>query len=212
MESNETALDRKKKFTAIKKEHDRQLRDEYKAARTSGENSSRRMYFFDQILKKLGYSYNVLAERSGFSSQLIGWWLVADDCKYSNLVKVLKSINVGIEPTFEDKDNKNQIINVERCEVRGTLPPAPKKQCKNEIGSEILKKRLEEGGNLKFLAEFIRESGITLSAFSRKIKTDYTCFRRWLTIDDIPVSKLYQIAEAFDKKIIWNITDLTKEK
>lgn len=211
MESKKKKNTSKQEFNKIKKERDRKLREEYKAAKKAGGDTTRRLHFLDQILKTLGYSYNELAERSGYSSQLIGWWMIADNCKYKHLIKVLQSINIGIEPKFEDKEASTEIIKEERYELRGTLPSLPKKTAKEDIGSIILNKRLEEGGDLLFLAQFIKESGLTLSAFCKKIKTDYTCFRRWISTDDIPISKLYEIADAFDKKIIWNIRDLTKE-
>lgn len=206
---SENNNEKKREFSEIKKKHDRKLRDIYKAAKKTGGDSTRRLYFLNQILKTLGYTYNELAERSGYSPQLIGWWIIADNCKYKHLIKVLNTINIGIEPTFENKEENTRIIMEKRYEVRGTLPPSHKKSSKDNIGSNLLNNRIEEGGDLLFLAKFIKDTGLTLSAFSKKIKTDYTCFRRWIQTDDIPISKLYEIADAFDKKIIWNIRDIT---
>lgn len=175
----------------------------------NGEKDKLRMSFFTTIIESIGIPYYELAKQSGFSQQLISWWISTDDCKYSNVVKILETLNIKITPSFQPKNQTKSIFSSEQYKIEvENLPFLLNKNEKNEL----LMSCIEKNGRLAFLAQFIVDQKLNLGTFSSIVEINYNLLYRWLLKDDIKISSLYQIADKMDQTIVWKIEPLKLEK
>lgn len=195
-------IENKKVATAKKKEARDKLIEE-------GKSTELRMSFFTTILQSLKIPYTELAKKSGYSQQLISWWIHTDDCKLSNIIKILESVNVKITPSFSPKNNSTVLFSASNFRIEAEDISA---FIKLDEKGKVLQNSIDHNGNLAFLARFIKEQKMPLQQFSNIVELNYNLVYRWFEHDDIMISKLYQIADKLDQTIVWKIEPIKKNE
>ncbi len=203
-----TDLNKSETYQKTKAENERRKIEAYKLSKNDESlRKNRRLYFYEYIVKSQNLSWAEFSRLSGIGSQQsIHWKLVADDATMSFINKSIEFLNIKVQPSFKPKEMST--ISNENFEITGINPIIRRNGTKEQ--KPCVTKRIEKGGVLKFLAEFIRDSNLAFCTFCRRAGLDVHAMQKWLEEDDIKISRLYQIAEVYDQKIIWEIVEIKK--
>lgn len=194
--------DYKKDYGKYKQEWDRSRQQQNQKRKKSGQSN---MSFFTKLVKSMKLNYKRLSEITGYSQQLISWWLSSDDCKYSNIIDIFDKAGISISCHFEPSPNSEFIITQDRYAMRITNLPNlnPTIDPRAEL---VIDQVLQGNGRLRFLAEFIDRAGIGLTGFSAELGMKYFTVYQWFKKDDMKISKIYMAAEKFNQNVIWEVT------
>lgn len=193
-----------------KKQWDKKKRLTNKENSTEEIIEQKNMNFFVKIVKSLKLSYKQLAELTGYSQQLISWWLMTDDCKLSNIIGVFEKLGMKIECSYSPLPGSKYVFTTDKFSIEIGEIPIIEKISENEK-NVVIDEAIEKNGKLKFLAEFIDALGIGLVAFCKNIGYQYFTVYQWFKKDDIKISKIYDIANITQQKVNWRLTSLQKE-
>lgn len=169
------------------------------------------MLFFLQILKSLRYSYVDVAKKAGITPQLVAYWVDHDDIKLSRLIKTMEALGMEINCSFEPQElPQEQEVKEEgfEVEIQGI------KDLKKELPGTgfVIENALAQNGNMKFLAELIKEMRITLVEFSELVGRKYQTMHHYFRVDDIKVSIINDIGRKLNRKVYWRVKPLKKEE
>ena len=195
-------------YAENKKQVQEKKREKTQKLLSEGKEELLNMSFFTKILKTIGINYTELSEKSGFSAQLICYWIKADDCKLENIKKVFRSLGIAITPSFRAKTKQGILFDTENYNIESENISIFVKNGE----SKVLKMSAEKEGNLAFLAKFILENGFTLNQFCTIVELNYNLMYRWLEKDDIMISKLYHIAQKMQQRIVWKIEPMEEDQ
>jgi len=185
----------------------------HEASKAAGESETaieqKNMNFFIKIVKSLKLSYKQLSELTGVSQQLISWWLMADDCKLSNIISIFEKIGMKIECSYSPLPGSKYVFSTEKFTIEiGELPVIETKSDNDK--NLVIDEAIRKNGKLKFLAEFIDGLEIGLVPFCKNIEFQYFTVYQWFKKDDIKISKIYEIANRTQQKVNWKLTSLKK--
>lgn len=167
----------------------------------NGNKSSRRMYFLEHIIKSRNLTWKKVAEICGLSQQSLSWIMVADDTRLTKVKEIINKLGNSISLEYtknESVESKHETKNEPLFEIRGELSA-------NAAIDPIVNESLNENKNLYFLARFLANNNLSLLDFSKKVGIPKLYLERYFAKDDIRISTIYQIAEACNLKIIWNL-------
>ena len=165
------------------------------------------LYFFFQTLKDLDYKIYEVAEKSGYSQQLISYWKTVDDCKLSNIIKCFNSLNINLSVRLEPIQYYNPVISGPKYVILAeNIEELRKKTEENRYVAELVKR----ADNLRFLAEYIHSQRLSLVEFSKKCKLSYGIIYRDFQKDDMKISLIYDIAHKTHQEVVWSIKPLSK--
>ena len=138
-----------------------------------------------------------------YPEQTMEWWRVTDDCMLSQVYCMMKAMDVKASVNFVYPETKDVFIKAPQFVAKGNLMPEKTKPLGYGAYGDAL---TDPARRLHFLAEFIQWTGMKFYLFARKAHKSVNRMEEWLEKDDIKISRLYQIAEAFDTTLEWNLT------
>lgn len=194
--------DYKKDYGKYKQEWDRSRQQQNQKRKKSGQNN---MGFFTKLVKSMKLNYKRLSEITGYSQQLISWWISSDDCKYSNIIDIFDKAGISISCHFEPSPDSKYVITQDRYAMRISNLPNLNPTADNHA-ELVIDQVLQGNGRMRFLAEFIDKTGIGLSGFCTELGVKYFTVYQWFKKDDIKISKIYIAAEKFKQNVIWEVT------
>lgn len=200
-----------RRYRETRLENIRKRREERQREIENGARGERRMAFLDEILKAKGYSVKRFARACGMNPQKVFWWLTtADDASYAAVRDSLRIIGVGLDARLTPKTPR---IRIEKAGGigRSMADSETERMIASRRSAETnthLKRCLESGGRLSFLAEYIIGSGLSLHAVSRLSGIEMTSLRLYLQNDNLKISAIYRIAESLDADITWLVSDV----
>lgn len=189
-----------------------------KERRQNAENS--RLSFLYHFSKRMGISWSRLAQDAGFVQQNLIWWIKVDDCKLSQVEKILAPHGYRVIPSFERLSEEelnsvlsNKTLKTELCEIKGLdcIPQNIQARGKTRTHRNTLPflQEYSEGSHLlSFFAKALLEDGMGLYEFCKKHRINASLLLTWLKADDIRISKLYRYAEYLDRKLVWTFEKL----
>ncbi|MBQ8482900.1 MAG: hypothetical protein IJ504_01185 [Bacteroidales bacterium] len=167
-----------------------------------------RLIILEFIRQKKGLTLRALAENAGYASQQMYVWYRNDDIYIEQLYNIASANNMKIEISLQKRiSNFNTFygdVTIDDVMYRiedKKINPHPNIA---KFTPEVLE-RLKAGGKLKFLAEFMLRTRENSTQFCRKTRLNATSFKMWMKEDNIKISRIYKIAEAYDAKIIWKL-------
>lgn len=203
-----------KKYESRRAEYDARRRQKISEQRQNlKENAAidpttRRLYFFDQILKAMGMTQADFAKVTGDSQQKVSWMFsTADDASLSYIQESLLKMNIRITPSIRQRDRGNIIAMNNDMTVVGELPMIGSGVCK----AGYMDRCIEQNGRMTFLAEFLKGSGMSAADICKKIPLDPSSLRFLFEHDDTKVSMLLKIAKSFDCTLQWKVEVLDKK-
>lgn len=171
----------------------------------NGNRSLRRLYFLEHIIKSQKLTWEKVAKKCGVSQQSISWMIISDDAKLSRIKDIMKALDSLISLEYvQDKKVEIESENGPRVEIRGQL-------YLHETIEPIVEEALDEDKNLYFLARFLTDKHISLLDLSKKTGIPKQYIKRYFEKDDMRISTIYEIAEIYDLKIIWNLDELESD-
>lgn len=167
-----------------------------------------RLAFLVNIYKSLGYTQETFAARCGISPQLLSWYItVTDDCYLSRLEQMLAGIGLDIKVRLEGGTTKTILKensgNGVKYHIEGSLQNLRLPGYYPDYISEC-----EPDKRMYFLKIFIESRQMKLVEFAKTCDMDSSRIRHYFIKDDIKVSVLYGIAQAYEADIIWTINPL----
>lgn len=169
-----------------------------------------RIVILELIRQKTGKSLKRLASEAGYVSQQIQYWYKNDNLTIEQLYKIAEAQNLKVEAAIEANNPFDNLFEGV-VEIDGTTIEICGVSDLNTTADELFATCPEvleraKGGKLKFLADFIIRNKMPYSSFGRKVGVNPTQLKLWMELDNIKLSKLYNIAEAFGTKIKWKLT------
>lgn len=181
-----------------------ELRKKNLEDKKNGTKSLRRLYFLEHIIKSQKLTWEKVAKKCGVSQQSISWMIISDDTKLSRIKEIMKALGSSISIEYAQKKVELERENGQRVEVRGNL-------YLHEYIEPIVEDALDKNKNLYFLARFLADEHISVLDFSKKIGKPKQYIKRYFEKDDMRISTIYEIAEVYDLKIIWNLDKLESD-
>ena len=169
-----------------------------------------RLIILDLIRQKTGLSLRQLATDAGYFQQQMYHWYDVDDITIEQLYKIADAQGLKVDVSFDAKDPMDQlfsgVINYGNASIelgsfeKLTEIPADLYVCAPEIPERA------KGGRLKFLAEFVIRHRVPYSTFCRTVGHNPAQFKVWMETDNIKLSKIYDIANAYGTQIKWKLS------
>lgn len=145
--------------------------------------------FMLDFMRATGHNTASLCKLSNMPPQAFRLQLKSDDMKLSKAKQLIK--NAGY-----------------KLEIK--LYPGPQEASDTDYIVTLPKKQAEEGGeNLRFIMDFIKRSGDSQHELGRKIGITQGAVFAWFRTDDIMISYIVKIKEAYKAKLEFRITENT---
>lgn len=189
-------------YKEYKKNWDKKRRTTRRDPETLLANKSN-MEFFTRILRSMKLTYRQFAEKSGVSQQMVSWWITSDDCKLKNIISSFEKIGIDISCHFEPLPGSKFVIQEDNYSINiDSLPDLTKK---SQAPMLVIDQVLEQNGNLRFIAKLIDGLGLDIKSFCQQLDLSYTAIYQWFKKDDIKISKIYEIADKLQQKVVWDL-------
>ena len=143
------------------------------------------LQFVGSFIKQSGMTLEQAAAKAGITRQTVFYWFKKDDAKIKSVVNFINGCGYNIEFALQPISN----------EVGDALVTINAKSVQPADGSRIL----------SFLDEAIDRYGIMRKEAAAKLGLTYTSLYYWFLHDDIFISYIYKIAEAYGLKLIIKI-------
>lgn len=142
-----------------------------------------RLDFFKEFILSTGFRYNEIADMLGISTSAVWLWFAPkkDDVKLSNIRKVAEVTGYTAHVSMK-----------KRVDVLSSSTDPKQESSYRYVDGQLV------SDPLSFLDMFLEHYEITKKDLSEKLKYPYTTLLYWFREGDISVSKLYEIAEAYD--------------
>jgi len=198
-------MDYKDNFSEYKKDRDERLRESWRAARQSNDYSGRNLNFLIQAMRSLKLTPAAMAKLTGNTPQMINWWFVSDDCRYSTLRESFAKMNIELDCMLQElpdspfvgcKSLDAQVFTGGENSVVFTLRLNDTfiDLSESQKSSQSILDSLDDSSNMKFLADFIKSHGLNIYSFSRMVSFEYPTMYGFFSRDDIRISRLMEIA------------------
>ena len=177
-------------------------RDFRKKAQEDKHNSnleSRRMYFLDHIVKSNGLNWQDVAKISGIHQQTLSWMMISDDAKLTRVKEIIGALGGSISPEYKPNFDA-ETESGPSFEIRGRLHVVGV-----TLDSVVDDTLNHPERNLYFLAKFLKDRRSSLLALSKKTEIPVSYLKWYFKNDDMRISVIYQIAEAYNCRIVWNL-------
>lgn len=170
-----------------------------RAEKEAGQIQSRKLAFFDAIMKKAGYDRVSFAKAAHTTVQNLSYHFCRDNANLSTLQSMLSSICIRLDVEYEDVTAKTNpsfkiIMNGDQLLPRIIGQPSL---------VVLIRDRLARPARTSFLARLILQSGLPLNEFCAKTEIKTARLRNILVTDDIRVDEIYHLGEALGCKVIW---------
>lgn len=198
--------ERKIIYNQKQKEKNIIARQRAKQIRENEDITKQRLYFLSHIVKSQNLTWGEVSKKCGLSEQALSWIRIKDDTKLQNLKLILKSLGMQIEPEFATDEDKSIEVELksESYELIGEIP-----SIKNFIALDnIVNTSLVNHDEMYFLARFLTENKITIAQLSKKTNISVASYKNSFEKQNIQISTLYKIAEAYNTKLIWRVKSI----
>ena len=203
---------KRKEYNRRRREAYRQRKNERRREIVTSTYSERRLHFVRVIMKERHLTQSELAKRLGESRQAVHQlFAVTDDTNLSKIKMMLNacgcSCSVELSPiSREDRMQRKAEYDftgdfAERILDGGSVPA-------DNIRYPAFVQASPSDANLHFLADFIISTNLSITDFCSMVKLSRQTLSYAFQTDDIRLSKLCQIANNLNAKIVWNINDL----
>lgn len=196
--------ERKKIYDENMKMKVRDAREKAKELKKTTDITQQKLYFLTHIIKSQNLKYSDVTRLSGISQQSLSWMIINDDTKLTNARKILHSLGMELLPEFAEIEKVPIDFKGLNYEIVGDIPTVKR----INSADPIVDKSLDEAKDLYFLAKFLTENKISLTELSEKTGISVASYRNSFTKQNIMISTLYKIADAYDTKIIWRVKAL----
>lgn len=198
--------DKRKEYTKRKRENEHRMREERRIEKIEGRTTHRRLAFFVNIFKSLGYTQEALAHRCGLSPQLMSWYFsVADDCRISRLEQMFGGLGLSLKIHLDGPIDSHTCLEGFSEGVRFRTEGSLGQLCAPSILPNYITNCSPEN-RLYFLKKFLESRKMKLIDFANKCDLNSDCVKYYFIKDDMKVSVLYKIALLSDAEIVWIIT------
>lgn len=194
------------------KENRRQRQNE----RKNGLTDTRRLAFIDNIVKAYGYTQVTLAKLLDCTPQNIYWiFSVRDDCAVSKAQEILGAMKLALRIELKRKEpaiNKAEKLNTATFQSNAVV---------NKIKGEIpfingtstsqvpdYVRDCPKDSRIRFLADFLIENNYSINYLEQIVGIAHGNIMNYFIRQDMPISKVYDIARVTESEIIWNINPL----
>ena len=198
-------------YNRRRRETYRRRKDERRHEIESNTFTERRLHFVRVIMHERGLTQAKLAQRLGETRQAVSAiFAVNDDAKLSMVKRMLGvcDCTCAIEIIPLETHRREQKATYE---FKGNFKPtglkwdsAPAVFVKYPAAIE----NCPPDANLRFLADFIITTNLSVTEFSEKVKISRQNIAYAFSIDDIRLSTLCQIANLLNARIVWSIESL----
>jgi transcriptional regulator with XRE-family HTH domain len=178
------------------------------------------LLFLDQLVKSQGVTHKQLAALIGVTPQRISYiFNKADDCFLSRACEIARSVGYDLKVNLVPNAGKIRTteINLEGyrhndvdVRINGKILVKRKPQSATRYPDYI--QNCPTDSRLHFLAEFIKKENLLLYELAGSVGLSGSFFNYTFKNDDILVSILYRIAQAYGCDISWSLTRLPKTK
>lgn len=215
-----------KKYEGKKKEYVERRREKIASQRSTikesrkGDPTSRRLFFLEDILRTMGLNQADFARATGNSQQRISWMFsTSDDSSLSFIQESMEKLGVRIVPEIEGLETGNR-LKASGVRVKGALPGATSvtssgmkvkiigRLPRTSMKSTYIDRCIEVNGRMAFLARFVKDTGLSPTAFSRRVQLDPSGLRFLFENDDTKISQLLRITKAFGCTLTWTVEAL----
>lgn len=140
--------------------------------------NEKRLQFLLTMMDAKGVSKYELARMLGNTPQNIFTYFKRDDMKLSVAQDIFSRLGYDLQFRLEREGEKRDVV----MDVEGLL-----------IGGQL--------SRLAFLKIAMSQYGIGRKEMAERLGLNYTGINRWFKVDDIAISYIYEIAEAFGLKV-----------
>lgn len=208
----------KKKLTQEQRdEYNRRRRNAYrerkkqrKEEKDNNTYTERRLHFIRVIMQQRHISQTKLADKMGITRQAINWMFSVTDDMHLKMIKRVLDIcdctcTVEIVPMETERIQRKATY-----EFKGNFKPTGLNW--DTTPAEFLRypeaiENCPPKANLKFLADFIIATNLSVTEFCEKVKTSRQNIAYAFSVDDIRLSTLCQIANLSQAKLVWEINE-----
>ena len=166
----------------------------------------RNLRFLLDIFRATGFTpqtFGLLTDNPHSTSTALRLQLNKDDMKISRAKQIVSTL--GYELSIDNKEKK---------------PPRPVDPRYKLVLPKTLQRNLERGylskkdrnKNLSFLLEFLSRNGITKSRLVQAVGLCPGAVLQWFHTDDMAISYLYKIEEAYDVDIIFIVSSKSEDE
>lgn len=141
-------------------------------------DSEKRLQFILSLMEVRGVTKHELARMMGVSPQNIFTYLKRDDMKLSYAQEVCSRLGYDLSYRLEKDGAARDVV----TDIEGL------------VGKDGLQR-------LAFLRVAMGRYGIERKDLAERLGLNYTGVNRWFKVDDIAISYLYEIAEAYGLKV-----------
>lgn len=154
----------------------------------------RRLAFFNDLLAATHTTQVQVAEMRGITKMTVYKWFVTDDCNLKTVASVINELGYRFE------------ICMTRLASAAARDVEVSDKDVSLIGGRLVTKRLF------FLSTALREAGVGKKELATMMGLYESTVHQWFKNDDITFSRIYQIAEALDMDIYFNMEPKTVNK
>lgn len=200
-------------YNRRRREAYRRRKDERRLERETNRFTERRLHFVRVIMEQNHVSQAELAERMGVTRQAVHEVFgVSDDAKLSRVKLMLRACGctctVKLSVPEEETIHKKPIY-----EFKGDYELEDsfwKSTPERFIRYPEFIQSCPEDANLKFLADFIISTNLNLSDFCERVQFSRQDIGYAFKADDILLSRLCQIANFCQARIVWIVNNITQ--
>lgn len=178
--------------------------------RTNRKDGGQKLLFVRELMKANGFTYKMIAERTGKSPQSISWAFKTDDTTLNLLKDMCRAMRYDLDVEFvterkpldltgmtdvfiveEDADDDTTAEDMINYGIRR--------------GMDYFRNSVMKNDNMAFVARLAIERGMTMADFAKLLGMSYQRVQAWFRYDRIGVSNIYQIATKTGAKVKWTL-------
>lgn len=200
------------------------LKEKDKENKPKNKERTVKLRFLDEIFRRLGLTRKAISDLTikayeegditkPYSTQLLNWYFKEDSVTINNIKEIFKALGIDFDYEFipipgskyDQQQTDNRYTNYE-IEMDDILQfQTPKSKRKNR--SDIIYKTITENSILKPVAELCVRIDIDLPEFATIMEWNYLTAYQRFKYDRIKVDTVYEIAEKFDQRVHWKLSD-----
>ena len=191
----------------------KELREKRKKEKREDRTGERLLAWLDDVIRASGYNHKKFADAAGMTPQAVHWiFSVVDDCTLEKAETMLDAIGltlkVKLAPTENGKPKPKTLKKAwnagdVKMEISGNLGLIAPKANNYPYPEYII--NYPQDGRLAWLVGYIKEQGLSISAFAAANGLPPLTVRYWIINDNIKISQIAELATKTGTKIIWEI-------
>lgn len=193
----------KERYAQNRKVKDEQRRNQ----RKSGDANDRRISFLENIIKMKGLTWRQVSGLTGISPQMLSWYITKDDCYITVLRTILNGIGINMKLSLSSSKKHKPAKKYQYMVVGNIMNYDTENGSMVDKYPPYIKECINSNGEMKFLADYIVENGYRVKDICTKINVTESTIRYYFQQNDIKVSKIYEMADALEEKVVWELNE-----